>query len=204
MGFIWEELFLWSSVFLGITALVLTFSRGAWVAGGIAIACAIARSMNYELRIKRYMRIFVVLSILVLFVASRFMIHNSSSESVVVRQELNTAAVKIWQQSPIVGVGLGNFLVKLPEFLPKKSVYFLQPVHNIYLLILAETGIIGLLFFFWIIQKGLGVSINTIPIILLLLLGLVDHYPLTLQQGQLLLALAIGLAIAGMVRKSCS
>jgi len=195
-----KKLFLWSSLGLGTIALVLTFSRSAWAVGGIAIAFAIARSMNYELQIKRYVRIFVLLSIFVLFFASRFMIHNSVSESVVVRQELNSAAVKIWQQSPIAGVGLGNFLIKLPEFLPKKSVYYLQPVHNIYLLILTETGFIGLVLFGWFIIsiiRNYEAGIMNYSLFTILLLGLVDHYPLTLQQGQLLFTLVAGLALAG-------
>lgn len=132
-----------------------------------------------------------------------------NEESVVIRQELNVAAVKIWSGSPIFGVGLGNFLVKLPQVIPTRTIYFLQPVHNIYLLVLSEAGVIGLGFFLWLIYLGFkNILINKkfiirspacrqagLSFIIVLLLGLVDHYSLTLQQGQLLLTILFAITI---------
>ncbi len=59
---------------------------------------------------------------------------------------------------------------------------WLQPVHNIYLLILSETGIFGVLGFAYLLLK----SKKNLPLFILLFLGLFDHYPLTLQTGLLL------------------
>ena len=120
------------------------------------------------------------------------------SESVVVRQQLNSAAITMWQHSPLFGVGLGNFLVELPKNLPSRTIYFLQPVHNIYLLLLSETGIVGLgsfLLLLWYIFQRIRNSKLKAPIVALLLLGLIDHYPLTLQQGQLLFTLFLSLSL---------
>ena len=161
-------------------------------------------------------------------------------ESVTVRSQLNSAAVSMWQDSPVFGAGMGNFLVALPKYLFTREIYFLQPVHNIYFLVLSETGIIGLTLFisllikiFWgftclpavmpfvrgfLPRRGGGVEMTTdnhrkrlnyekknneinhfkkifkISLGILLLLGLVDHYPLTLQQGQILLTVLAGMA----------
>jgi len=81
---------------------------------------------------------------------------------------------------------------------------FLQPAHNIYLLILAESGLIALLpivYFIYLIKTKRIVfkpktypTITSLPLIILLLIGLLDHYPITLQQGQLLLIITHSLA----------
>lgn len=151
---------------------------------------------------------FLLFSCVILIFITLFQLRNISltDESLVVREQLNAAAAKLWSQSPIFGIGFGNFLVELPQVLPSRSVYFLQPVHNIYLLILSETGIIGLILFLWLIWKSIGKAISKnernhfityhLSLITLLLLGLVDHYPLTLQQGQLLLSFLLSLSLA--------
>ncbi len=94
----------------------------------------------------------------------------------------------------IVGVGLNNFLVKLPKYISGSQVYFFQPVHNLFLLLLAETGIIGLLIFLFWILKSLrflkkGFKKNSLFILLLVewfLLAQFDHYFYTTQQGLLI------------------
>jgi O-antigen ligase len=106
------------------------------------------------------------------------------------------------QSSPWFGVGLGNFLVALPSSLPSRAIYFLQPVHNIYLLLLSEIGIVGIGVLGWVLRsiswskKYILSSPITASLVGLLLLGLVDHYVLTLQQGRLLLTVLLGLWIA--------
>ncbi len=181
---------------VGTVALLLTFSRSAWIVFLIGLLFVSKKKL-----IPLLVSIGVVLGILYSF--------SAVDESVVVRQQLNTAALEIWKSHPWFGVGLGNFLVSLPSFLPSKFIYFLQPVHNIYLLIFSEIGIFGFcifLLFMWKSISGLvyGIwvkkklllppyTIYKLPFIMLLLLGFVDHYPLSLQQGQLMLSLSIGL-----------
>jgi len=173
-----------------------------------------------------------------LFLLPYFQTLTPDSESVFVRNELNSSAFQMIVPNfllpssvlrPLtsvfsrlfIGVGLGNFLVELPKYYPHREIFFLQPVHNIYLLMLSETGIVGLLFFLWYILKTFLLSsfwqvshrtrpesvypnnikedsgvaalprMTTYALFILLFLGLVDHYPLTLQQGQLLLTLLI-------------
>lgn len=183
---LWQkpQIFYKATMFLGCVALFLTFSRSAWVVAVVGISL-----------VNR--KFFLPLLILLVFLIFQF---NVNEESVVVRQQLNAAAISIWQQSPLFGVGLGNFLVELPRALVSREVYFLQPVHNIYLLLLAETGIVGLGIFLWliwfVIHKKKIFSIWHLPFGILLVLGLVDHYPITLQQGQLLLTILAALSLS--------
>jgi O-antigen ligase len=119
------------------------------------------------------------------------------SESVIIRNELALAAVAMWKSYPLIGVGFNAFLVQLPTILPARYLFFLQPPHSVYLLIASELGIIGAGCVIWcmyqLITRLLRLP-NKLPLIILLLYGLlgtIDHYPLTLQQGQLLTTLVV-------------
>ena len=69
------------------------------------------------------------------------------------------------------GVGLNNFI---PNLVKVSNTYLnsweLQPVHNIFLLLFSETGIIGFLMFLLIIIKNL--TILNYPLIAILITGM--------------------------------
>lgn len=113
------------------------------------------------------------------------------------RVQLAQSAVRMWQTSPLIGVGALHFISKLPNF--SSPPYLLQPVHSIYLLLLAETGIVGLGIFILLVYKALRQSWQHQPGVSMALsvafcLGLFDHYLITLSQTQLLFVLILTLA----------
>jgi len=124
----------------------------------------------------------------------------SGNETILKRLSLTHAAGRMISERPFLGEGAGNFIVELP----KKSNYpasawWLQPVHNIFLLTFSEAGIVGLLIFIFILFSALGKSLNTsinlvFPLLFIVLTGSLDHYWLTLQQNQLMLGLVLGLS----------
>ena len=127
------------------------------------------------------------------------------AESLVNRELYNKIALNMIQAKPVWGVGLKNFVVAMDDYAPERLLPFLhQPVHNIYLLIAAETGILGLFVFlvvsFYVIKNIVrhepGVLKYTLLIIFfgMLTLGLFDHYFFTIQQGSLMFWLMLGLA----------
>lgn len=193
------------TIVLGMIALVFTFSRSAWMGIGLGFGIAyfvISKKKKTVLIQKTFAPLFILLStaFLVLFVTFR---PAGSDESVIVRNDLQNAAVKIWKSAPWFGSGLSNFLVRLPEVLVSRQIYFLQPVHNIYLLLLSETGIVGigvLLFLVFSFLKNKPFLSNTaffIPsLAAIIVIGFMDHYFLTLQQGQLLLTIFLALLMA--------
>jgi O-antigen ligase len=99
-------------------------------------------------------------------------------------------------QNPLLGVGVNNFYNNINLF--KDNVFLIQPVHNIFLLILSETGIIGLVGFLFILLKSFLSILKKqnkyllFSLLAIIFLGMFDHYFLTLQQGQLMLAFIIG------------
>jgi len=163
-----------TTIVFGIIAITLTFSRSAWI----------AFALGFALQKRKLLLPFVVFAI---FIVSTLGVRD---ESVVVRQELNNSAITMFRESPIVGKGMGNFLVELPNHLVSRQIYFLQPVHNIFLLILSETGIIGFTLFFLILWR-----FKKPMLIIIIFLGFIDHYFLTLQQGQLLLTILLSSTI---------
>ena len=141
---------------------------------------------------------------------SRFTNINIHDEAVTQRAVLVGASIKMVQSSPLLGVGLGNFLPTLAAIQkPLTASTYLQPVHNIFLLVAAETGLIGLSIFLWFLMKTLqkvrsqkfasrrsGSEVRSCLMVafsVILITGFFDHYWLTLQQGQLLFAFILGM-----------
>lgn len=67
-----------------------------------------------------------------------------SSSSFSDRNTLNQIATNIFFANPIFGIGPGKFISALPDYFPP-GFWNLQPPHNVFFLILAETGIFGIL-----------------------------------------------------------
>ena len=63
------------------------------------------------------------------------------------RLEINEIAERMFQDSPFLGVGLNNFEVVLPAYERQPVIFFGHPVHNLYLLYLSETGLVGMIGF---------------------------------------------------------
>jgi O-antigen ligase len=180
-------------VLFGFLTLIASFSKGA-----LASLVVIGLIFLFRKRLKSSLKILPVGLVVISLFLPVVALKNSCSypRSVSQRLELSALAGEIFGQQPITGVGLGNFIPSA-AFKPGIS-WFLQPVHNIYLLVAAETGLLGLLVFscllFKLMKKLLakekwGLAFSLLAI---LLTGLVDHYWLTLQQTQLLFAIVIG------------
>src|SRR3989338_1272300 len=132
-----------------------------------------------------------------------------AEQSVSLRWLYNEIAALMIANNPLTGVGFGNFTNRMAEFLPygtSLESWAIQPVHNIYLLIAAETGVIGLFFFLWflisIVIKTIGslrlnFTLERLTLLLItlafLFIGLFDHFFLTLQQGHLMLWIILAL-----------
>lgn len=198
-------LFIASAVF-GFVGLIVTFSRTAWVAAGIGLVGAYVllyrRSLLQGTGIQR--GILVLLCAMLLGTAYYFR-PIVSDAAVTQRLDLADAAATMWKDSPLFGVGLGNFLVRLPEYTVTRTASFLQPAHSIYWMLLAEGGVLGVLLMAVGIlglfpHKIRGIPPIAISALLILIIGFVDHYPVTLQQGQLLLTLVGSLAIVSFAK----
>jgi len=195
--------------FFFILSLVFSFSRSTWLVGFLIILLVTGRLKKLRLAIFGL----AFFSLLILLIKQPIFPEESFSQ----RMELNKISLHLIKLSPITGIGLNNFIVSLPKF-QQGQILWLQPVHNIYLLVAVETGLVGLVIFGWflilsykrllscytrylvIFNKKRDIEISRyqnsllIALTAILALGLFDHYWLTLQQTQLLLAIVLGLA----------
>lgn len=183
----------------GVTTL-LTFSRAAILVLLVELIIGLRKKIRYLI-----IPAVILLPILWIRYNSAF---NFDSLSIVRREELAVIAVNDLKASPIFGIGLNNFINQTASSnLIAGTSRFLQPVHNIFLLLLSEVGLVGFLAFCLMIgwpiyrlwqkrdeklSKGLLFTWGAI-----IFLGMFDHYFLTLPQGQRLLFMVWGLSMLG-------
>ena len=78
------------------------------------------------------------------------------------RLELNDVAFAMIRESPLVGLGLNQFETVQPRYDDYGLLFAGNPVHNIYLLVAAETGIIGLAGFLAIYGTALAMALRCV------------------------------------------
>ncbi len=185
----------WLSIIIGSIALFLTLSRIAIILWLVAIFLILIT----KYKLNKIIILLIPLILGVFFLSPlylRFVNLTLGNESISNRIILIDASIKMFNKSPLLGVGLNNFIVNIPEVIKITSTSLLQPVHNIYLLILSEVGLFGIIVFLGLLYFSFkSVSKNSpffLSLVLILILGIFDHYFLTLQQGQLLLTVILG------------
>lgn len=176
---------------LGVTGLMLTMSRSAMVVGYGAIGLVLVKRFKIrKLWVTGFIGVGLCLAIL-----------RTGNEAFVVREQLNNSAMAAFLQSPVLGVGLGTS----PLFDNLEVLNFAmqnQPTHNSFLLTSSETGLIGLILLGTLILSA-GYSVwrektwgLVTPLLSVMVLGISDHYFFTLQQGQVMFAVILGLCFA--------
>jgi O-antigen ligase len=205
-----KQLFLIFATGLIFSGLFLSFSRSAWIGTALALAVLLViilknRPTDYKpflIKIIVLLGLFTCFWVLTLpkglFLTRTQAVGRLERISISERAEAVLQAKKIIKENLLTGVGLGNYTVALQENNQDKTVWQNQPVHNIYLLLLAELGILGLLIFAWLlftIIKKTRLTYLT-PLLIFLIIGFFDHYLLTLPIGLLFLGLSVGLAIS--------
>lgn len=115
-------------------------------------------------------------------------------------------SIKIITSHPFTGVGMGGYLIAQNAFPQRYSIFFEQPVHNIFFLVVAELGIplacILLGFIYERIKFFLTTPPFLLPLLCVLITGSIDHYWITLQQNTLLLAIIFGILYAQYEKKT--
>ena len=135
--------------FLGVIGLLSSGSRGAWM--GFAAAIAILTFMGY-LRAK-YLLAGIALVALILYALSALnlagLAHASDfgEEATEGRIEAWWAALLMFANHPLIGIGWMNFPSLLPSVIDWRNGAGMH-AHDIYLSLLAETGLIGFILFF--------------------------------------------------------
>ena len=194
-------------------ALALSFSRAAWIAlvvvaiGGIIIGFRNKNKMLFQAIGLTMLAFVLALGPQADFVLNRF---NAQETIEQISISERVEGFQQWQQmagdNMVRGVGAGNYALSLSDLDDTQENWWYQPVHNIYLLIVGELGVIGAAIWLWLIaavlwlgwkmwrDKQEAMLVFLVPVSLWIV-GLVDHWPISLQQGRLLLFWALALTI---------
>ncbi len=199
------------------TGLFSTFSRGAWVAcvlGGAIFALVLLVSNKIEITAraeKVCLLCRLVIPFLMLFVILNFLFsplvqtrvtgvgrleEKSLSQRVDQIKDWKTIFVSHW----LVGVGPGSYTRVLTEEGIRVNTGYNLPVHNSYLLILAEMGVVfflalitGCVILVWKVVKTNPLYLSVIGT--LAIAGLFEHWPWSLFPGLVFMAVVISLSL---------
>nr|MBI5455749.1 O-antigen ligase family protein [Candidatus Levybacteria bacterium] len=205
---------LFLSILIGTTSLALTLSRIAilfWFTYLFFLFCISLREKYKKRNSSKKNTItitIIILSSALMFIFSlqmpfvqRFTQTKFSEESVVQREYLINQSWGMFIKNPMLGVGINNFYNNLEN--SKEKSLFIQPVHNIFLFVLSQAGLIGLIYFLFVLYKNLK-NVNKSGFLLisaLIVLGMFDHYFLTIQQGQIMILLIFSQAFSVKINK---
>lgn len=172
------------SACLSLVAIVASFSRGAWLGIAAAIVVMVILSDRRAALVVGVATIIVVLGIVAggatyvpVALQSRFGQLESQvrffDSNDVMLTDANFAAVERmahWQTGlamfnahPLTGVGIGNFNARFTEFAANPQFLVSEGhAHNYYINAAAETGVVGLIAYLWLILTGLWLSFRAV------------------------------------------
>jgi len=200
--------------FMGI-ALVLSFSRASWA---VVLTVLLIVGAVVMLQRKWGRTLWLPMAVLLLGgmvamawqwpnVAGRFSVASPLEQRSV---EDRAASWNDWKQVingyEFAGVGTGNYTQALIRLRPDQLVWTYKPVHNIYLLMTAENGVVGTAIWLWLALSVFWLWLKTakparfewwlgLAGLGILAGGLADHWAVSFQQGRLLVFLALALII---------
>lgn len=238
----WKHYLIWLIFIVLSISLVLSFSRAAWLVFGLGVLTAIVVVwFKYPKKTKRIILPSLLIILVVTSFAfnqrqaifSRFNLEQPiESISIKSRQQQFDSFKSVFIKYPILGVGAGQYVPYLykinqetegwsyrPDlsgwvYNPTGKIDNYEPVHNIFLLVLAELGIVGFLIFLSLFigvlieilrsKKKLFILSRTLAIawVAIFVLGMFDHYIWTLQQGKLLMFTILSLIVIVVLKSS--
>ncbi len=144
---------------LGSVVLVMSFSRGAWFGFAVSIGWMLVVAWRRKWLVG-LAPVAVVAAALLFFVMFQDEIllrvgeyNNQAARS---RLPLMDLAFEMIRDAPLFGVGANNFAASLDPYVTVEfSRDWIATVHNKYLLVWAETGILALLAFLWVLVSAI-------------------------------------------------
>ncbi|HBR80805.1 TPA: hypothetical protein DEA21_04165 [Candidatus Uhrbacteria bacterium] len=194
------------------STLVITFSRSAWLALTIGIFSFFIVSAIERKKISRKFLSGLAI-VIVAFVATAALFNNAiftrldatdrlETKSLTERQSEYQMIGEVIKTNPFVGVGPGAYTIALAEKFPGHDVWFYQPMHNLFLLFFAETGLLGLMFFGFVVwavvrrRDGRQFVTAIIPIVTTITtLAIFDHYLWSHWSGLVLLVVVLAIFV---------
>ena len=197
-----KSLFWLSILILGIV-LFLTFSKTAYLSIVVVGCMYLLLRMNQRLfkKVTKTVFLFIVVLSLLFTIISSPVVNEGKYKTVSERVVLANVAGEAFSENIVTGVGMNGYIVQLSKRdIPTSVRWMLQPVHNIYLLMLSEMGLLLFIIAIFALFKVLAMTLEIkslliFPYLFILITGTLDHYWITLQQNQLIATIIIAVII---------
>ncbi len=196
-------------------ALVLTYSRSAWLAFALSfVMTGWMLFTHHRVEMRRAIPLGLIILVIIFFTGTLFSNSIFTRFDATARLEAQSIEERLdgieeWKRvisgTMLTGVGVGNYTVALEGADPGRESYTYQPVHNTYLLIFSEIGLIGVLFILlWAasIDRYNYAQIPRVPAVgalamgnVVLIIGFFDHYIWSLWPGLALLAFVMAMTL---------
>jgi hypothetical protein len=162
---------------LGMVSLISTMSRSGWASFSVAFAVLMALLGIHPGLRRRTMvaAVVAVAGLAIVVVAFRGPImtrlFKSRPDAVLGRAEYNESARKMIAEKPWTGWGVNGYVYAVPPYTPVGArlahEYYngwIPPVHNIYYLWAAETGIPGLMIHLWLLAAVIWTALQNLRV----------------------------------------
>jgi O-antigen ligase len=203
----------WVAGLLAAT-LVVTFSRSAWIAASLGLVMLVFAWQRWSAGQRKGLRntgaVIVLVGLLTAGVFAQEVSTRVLPQTRIETQSIEQRGAQMMQGREVIrervftGTGIGAYTAALVMLDPTQPAYAYQPIHNVFLLVLAEVGLFGMVFiayFFWRIgervtglvsrRKWFAVSLFAVW----LALGLFDHYLWTQWSGLALSSLIFAIIV---------
>jgi putative inorganic carbon (HCO3(-)) transporter len=207
---LWKLFVSCGTVFISL-GIFLTFSRMAWLAAVITVLAYVA---YYLFHAKQKNKIWLTLALTIVSCGTVFALWSSyllnrtaniDPASISSRGMFNNMSMELVKQNLIFGTGQGNYIQSLEQMFHMEPWQY-QPAHNIFLVIAVQFGLLGLGLFvkllyetFRRVKKLRHETIAWVicfTVVTFIIMGQVDHYFVTIQQGRLVFFLLLGFTAA--------
>lgn len=202
-----ERLFYLIALAIFYLALLVSFSRAAWLALIIITPFVLwinARRGKFQRKLIGFFLFLIIgMSLAVIIPNRELFLTRTQTESRLEQKSISEREVYLKQakeviiQNPVFGTGVGNYTITVKQNDNFAYPYwYYQPVHNYWLLILAELGIFGLLgaVIFWLSVFKKSFKKGLYPIVLaLFIFSLFDHWLWTQNLGILVFFVVMGI-----------
>lgn len=186
--------------------LFFSFSRAAWLGflGGLIVLGFFSVRKK---EIMNFGKIFIIIAtaIIVLMIPYHNLVtarvtDSTATEKKSINERTNVYKI-FWQAEKnnlVFGSGIGNYGLAIKNTFPDKEYYYFQPIHNVFLLVWGEVGIVGLVGFIgllitlWWRALKVGDMQGIAILICVFILFIFDHWLWSLHAGILIFWLLLG------------
>jgi hypothetical protein len=143
--------------------LMVSFSRGAWI--GFFVGLVVLLILFYREGLFTTVRPWKIVALGGLLLALLFpylkarVVNDFGNSATISRIPLMIAAIRMAKTHPLLGAGVNTFRSIMKSFIAGLEIFYFDEVHNQYLLVLAETGVVGLLSWIWTMSRVIKNSI---------------------------------------------